>query len=571
MNSPIAPAAVQTSELPLASIEPSGTHVQMMRRERFSPKLLQELADSIGNLGILQPLVVRPRGEDKFELVAGERRWLAARIAGLERVPVSIRELTDEQVIEVQLVENLQREGLHELEEAEGYEALMKLKGITADDVAVKVGKSRSYVYARLKLLALGPDGRKAFYTGDIDSSRALYVARVTNPKLQAKALKLATEKGWKGETALSVRQLREKLTGDGFSVKLNKAPFARDDRTFFEMVSVKKGVQEPRAIVDCVSCPNRTGNCMDLFNQDDDPDICMDPSCYETKLKHHGVRTRKLAEEAGIKVITGPEAIAIAPKKGELVGHVDLDEECEDDEFPEQEPESTGDDEKDDAAFNVWSAKAEAYRPRTFRQLLAGAKVSPVVIEDPRTHAVRTLVTTKEAKQALKAMHKIDLTHWRYEQQRSAAAAPVEDQAAREARLKKEEAQRERQEEEHAFRRAVLTEIHAKGTGPLKRDDLYLIAEKLLADYEVEQDAQEFFGRQPKIGGMKESELLQLIRWITVSECMSVHAAPKSMLDAARRLKIDPDKIKKDLKAAAQTTDKPAKKTAAKKAKKST
>ena len=564
MNAPASEAALQPSALPLDQIVPSNTHIQLMRRERFSAALLQDLARSITEIGVLQPVVVR-RGNGRgalFELVAGERRWLAARIAGLTEIPATVRDLTDEQVLKAQLVENLQREGLHELEEAEGYGELMKLDALTGAQVADMIGKSRSYVSARLKLLALGPEARKAFYSGEIDYTRAFYIARVTNPKLQAKALALALEKGWKGDPQYSVRGLREKLRGAEFSVTLKTAPFAQSDTSFFELVQVKKGKQsvgEPRALPDCVSCPNRTGNCLDLFNQDDDPDVCMDPACYAVKIRQHGERLRKQVEESGIKVISGAEAKKIAPRKNELDGYVDLDAVCEDDEYPEPEPEYPRG-KKDqkvldayDAAQEIWQEKAEAFQGRTFRQLLQGTPVNAVVIEDPSDGRIRTLVPFKEAKQAVKKQHKIDLNDWHYGQRHHGPVTAGESAEEKSARLKKEEAQRARQEQEALFRKHLLTEVHAKGHAPLKRDDLCLIADKLLADYDVEQDAEEFFGKIPKTGNMKEAELLQLIRFLLVSECLEVHTAPQLLLDLARRLKIDPDKIKKELKAAGE------------------
>jgi ParB/RepB/Spo0J family partition protein len=579
MNAPIAPQAVQTSELQLADITPSTTHIQELRRARFDPAKLQELADSVKNLGVVQAIVVRPsqahNGYAKFELVAGERRFLAAQLAGLTTIPATVRDFTDEQVLEVQLVENLQRSDLHELEEAEGYDELMKLKKISADDVASMVGKSRAYVYARIKLLALDIDARKAFYAGELDASRALYVARVKNPKLQVKALKIATEKGYKGDRLYSVRSLREQLTGNGFSVPLDRAPFAQDDQTFFELVSIKKGVSEPRSLPDCISCPNRTGNCLDLFSQDDDPDVCTEPACYDVKLKQHGERTRKLAEASGITVITGEEAKLIAPKKGELVGYVDLDEVCPDDEPDDDGAPEYPDDDGDPVvmeayrkAEQAWNQKEAAYKPRTFRQLLEGVKVTPVVIEDPRTQQIRTLVDYTEAAKAIKKLHKFELNDWRYGAPRT-ITRPSESAADKEARLRKEEAQRARQEEESRFRRALLAQVTLKGTGPLKHDDLCLLAEKMLDDYNIAQDAEEFFGKEPKPGNMKEPELLALVRTLTVLDCLSIHTSPKSLLDVAKRLKIDPDKIKKDLKAAAKAADKPAKAPAAKKAKK--
>jgi ParB/RepB/Spo0J family partition protein len=185
--------------LPLTAIAPSETHIQALRRQRFTKDELKDLADSITKTrGVLQPIVVRPlaalRGLAKYEIVAGERRWLASKIAGLAHIQASVREISDQEVLEVQLIENLQRKGLHELEEAEGYDELMKLKKITAEQLVDMVGKSRSYVYARLKLLALCPEARKAFYAGELDASRALLIARIGHHDTQRQALKAVTQ-----------------------------------------------------------------------------------------------------------------------------------------------------------------------------------------------------------------------------------------------------------------------------------------------------------------------------------------------------------------------------------------
>jgi ParB family chromosome partitioning protein len=159
MNAPASAAALANptiTMLALNVLKPSQTHIQELRRSRFDTKLIDELAESIKGVGVLQAILVRPLGVG-YEIVAGERRMLGAKKAGLKEIPATVRELNDEQVLEVQLIENLQREGLHELEEAEGYEELMKLKKISADAVADMVGRSRSYVFKRTKLLALCP------------------------------------------------------------------------------------------------------------------------------------------------------------------------------------------------------------------------------------------------------------------------------------------------------------------------------------------------------------------------------------------------------------------------------
>lgn len=141
------------NKLRIMEIEPN--HDQP--RKDFDEKALSELAESIEQHGVLQPLVVRPLTNGAYQLVAGERRWRAARIAGLTEVPVVIKELSDEEVIEIAMIENLQREDLNPLEEALGYRYMMDELGITQEQAAEKVGKSRPAVANALRLLKL-PD-----------------------------------------------------------------------------------------------------------------------------------------------------------------------------------------------------------------------------------------------------------------------------------------------------------------------------------------------------------------------------------------------------------------------------
>ena len=125
-------------------------------RKDFSPEALRELADSIREQGIVQPLVVRDRGTH-FELIAGERRWRAAQLVGLAEVPIIVREADDRAVLELALIENLQRENLNPIEEAHGYAQLIEQFRLTQEEAAVKVGKSRAVVANALRLLKLPP------------------------------------------------------------------------------------------------------------------------------------------------------------------------------------------------------------------------------------------------------------------------------------------------------------------------------------------------------------------------------------------------------------------------------
>ena len=139
------------NKLRIMEIEPN----RDQPRKDFDEKSLSELAESIEQHGVLQPLVVRPLTNGGYQLVAGERRWRAARIAGLTEVPVIIKELTDEEVIEIAMIENLQREDLNPLEEALGYRYMMDELKVTHEQAAEKVGKSRPAVANALRLLKL--------------------------------------------------------------------------------------------------------------------------------------------------------------------------------------------------------------------------------------------------------------------------------------------------------------------------------------------------------------------------------------------------------------------------------
>ena len=155
--------------LRLTEIEPN----KEQPRKQFDESALSELADSIKEHGVLQPLIVRPLSSGSYQLVAGERRFRASRMAGLSEVPVIIRELSDAQSMEIALIENLQREDLNPVEEALGYVSLMNEFNITQDDVARRVGKSRSAVANAVRLLNLPEPVLKMVEAGDISQGHA--------------------------------------------------------------------------------------------------------------------------------------------------------------------------------------------------------------------------------------------------------------------------------------------------------------------------------------------------------------------------------------------------------------
>jgi ParB family chromosome partitioning protein len=162
----IAQGVSLVQDIPLSRIQESKTNP----RRQFDETRLAELADSIRLHGVLQPVLVRPLpGGDAalYELVAGSRRYRASRLARMETIPASIRELTDTQCLELQLIENLQRADVHELDEARGYAALMQMQPetYTVETLAEKIGRSEKYVYARLRLTHLVEEVQQAFYS----------------------------------------------------------------------------------------------------------------------------------------------------------------------------------------------------------------------------------------------------------------------------------------------------------------------------------------------------------------------------------------------------------------------
>lgn len=155
--------------LRLSQIEPN----RDQPRKIFSEEALNELADSIREHGVLQPLLVRPLPGGSYQLVAGERRWRASRMAGLQEVPVVIREMDEEQAMEIALIENLQREDLNAIEEATGYKQLMERYGMTQEQVAKRVGKSRPAITNALRLLNLPPKVMDMVGEGEVSPGHA--------------------------------------------------------------------------------------------------------------------------------------------------------------------------------------------------------------------------------------------------------------------------------------------------------------------------------------------------------------------------------------------------------------
>ena len=194
-------AALQTDTsdslyLPVSKIEPYANQP----RHHFDEDALQDLADSIREHGIIQPLTVRRLSSGYYQIIAGERRWRAARIAGLHEVPAIVIEADDRKMTELSLIENLQREDLDPIEEAEGYKTLMDSYQLTQEEAAERVGKSRSAVANSLRLLGLCPEVREMLQNGALSGGHARALLPL-KAELQLEGAKLIAAQG------LSVRQ----------------------------------------------------------------------------------------------------------------------------------------------------------------------------------------------------------------------------------------------------------------------------------------------------------------------------------------------------------------------------
>jgi len=179
-------------------------------RKQFDEQKLAELAVSIREHGIIQPVVVRKAGED-YELVAGERRLRAAKLAGVETIPVIIKDLSAEQSMEIGLIENLQRENLNPIEEAAAYQRLVGEFGLTQQEIALNVGKSRSVIANTLRLLNLPAEIQESIQVGVLSSGHGRTLAGIVNPQEQVTVWKQMLEGEWTVRQAEAVVQKNRK------------------------------------------------------------------------------------------------------------------------------------------------------------------------------------------------------------------------------------------------------------------------------------------------------------------------------------------------------------------------
>ena len=180
-------------------------------RTHFDEASLERLADSIRSHGVVQPILVRRRGE-RYELIAGERRWRAAKIAGLPKIPVVVKEIPDEDLLEIALIENIQREDLNPIEEAQAYKKLIETVGLTQEALASRLGRDRSYITNYLRLLRLPADIQQLVKEGTLTTGHARTLLGLTHVDLQRRIARRIIEED------LSVRSTESivKIAGEG-------------------------------------------------------------------------------------------------------------------------------------------------------------------------------------------------------------------------------------------------------------------------------------------------------------------------------------------------------------------
>lgn len=286
-----------SAALRIADIHPSPTNP----RKTFPEAEQAELIESVKRHGVMQPILVRPwpakYGEvdhrfPKYELIAGERRYRAAKAAGLEFIAGTVRDLDDHETLELQIVENLHRKDLNELEEAEGYDLMTKQYGYSAEQLAEKIGKSKAYIYARL-----------------------LLVSRIPTAGLQKQALSDITTREY-----LATYRAAAQYVQSHYTLKLAEAPFPRGDA---ELVP---------AAGKCHPCPKRTGSNPELYPDVKSADICTDPECFAGKKAAHFDRLKRDAKAQGRPVIEGAAAKKLMPyDTSDIKGYVKLDAKCYD------------------------------------------------------------------------------------------------------------------------------------------------------------------------------------------------------------------------------------------------
>jgi ParB/RepB/Spo0J family partition protein len=288
-----APSKVSPPEYSLAHVPINTLHSSPTQpRKAFTG--IEELSVDIRRNGILSPLIVRASPSHGYEVVDGERRWRASKLAGLTHLPVSVRELTDAQVLEIQLVSVGSRVDLHPLEEADAFRQLHDVHGYTHEIIAAKVAKSVSTVASRMKLCALCDEARAAFIGGALTIATAQLVAALP-PEVQASATTKITQPDYNGELPTPLRAAG--IIEREFTLALADAPFDTADAQLVPAAGA------------CGSCSKRSLAQGQLFGVDAEYDLCLDRACHAVKLAEHWTRVKEDAKKRRLPVLEGKKA----------------------------------------------------------------------------------------------------------------------------------------------------------------------------------------------------------------------------------------------------------------------
>lgn len=243
-------------------------------RQEFDEVTIAELASSIKQHGIIQPIMVRPLNNHLHEIVCGERRWRAAQLAGLEEMPANVRELSDEEAFEISITENLQRKDVHPLDEAAAYKRYQEMKKVDVQELAAKFGKAPAYIAQRLSFNSLLPELKKDFHAGILLIGQAVLLARL-QPEDQKTIMARCKNHVHKGDPFYdSVDDMKEVIEDD-IMHELTHAGFDKKD----PLLVKKAGA--------CLNCQKRSGAGL-LFADVKEKDRCFDGSCFKAKNKAH-------------------------------------------------------------------------------------------------------------------------------------------------------------------------------------------------------------------------------------------------------------------------------------------
>lgn len=518
---PQRPAIEGALHLPLALLKPSPTNP----RKHFDDGDLKELAASITTHGLLQPILARPApnarpGQPLYEIVAGERRWRASQMAQQPSIMALVRDMTDFDVLEVQLIENLKRSDLTELEEAEGYSALLRkpngLQGYaSADELAARIGKSRSYVAQRLKLLDLKDAGRQALASGKISFSVALLIARLPNQQQQDEAT-ASICRGWGGEP-LTYKAATDYIHRT-FHLELDRAPFTITDATLLPSAG------------SCRDCGKRTGANPDLFADVRKADTCTDGACYQAKEEAHRARVKAEAEASGATLITGKDAKKAKPQAfGSLKGYLELDK--------------------------VHLQLGD----KPLRKLL-GKKLPEVLkLEDPHTRDLVDVVREPEALALLREAGVLSATRMpgTSQAERDAERVARQEVAYRLALAQRiTEAAAGNAGADSAFRAQLMADVgvrlwHLLSSDNEKRAERLLAWEHIGSEYAGKGNTQR---KEDRIRGLDDGQFTQYLVAVLCSFDMHVNAStvkgskPSVLLQLAARLGVDAKALREEL-----------------------